>query len=138
MSSEEQRGALLMSVRVLSTRWLVFGWGAIAAMAAIFVLEIARGKRPMFGVVAMALPLLVRVLHPKMKIFEKGIEVPPKEHGLRFLAWPQMERYSWDGDQLIVAGTQAMLAGGPVAGFSVRIPSVRKGEVDQFLATKIA
>jgi hypothetical protein len=79
------------------------------------------------------------LLYPRIRFYEAGVEIPPtrEEKGPRYLRWDQIERSSWDGDRLVLTGTNSVLAGGPVQGASVRIPPSEHLAVDQVLGTKL-
>ncbi|HEY7335377.1 MAG TPA: hypothetical protein VH639_10870 [Bryobacteraceae bacterium] len=141
MSSPE-RGKLLLAVRIRSSGWLFWGWIAISAWVAIVIVEIVATRRPgplfLFGAM---LPLLIRLLHPRLRFFENGVEmpIPPGERGkgaIRFLPWQQIERSDWDRDRLTLVGTQSILAGGPVEGGTVSISPKDRLRVEQILAAK--
>ena len=139
MSSPEKYGKLRLAVRIRDTAWLVAGWSAIAAVAALLIFEFATRRRISFAVLGVILPILVRLLHPRVRFFENGVEIPPTRNvtGLRFLEWGQIDHYSWNGDHLTLAGTQAILSGGPVAGDTVPISRPNKTRVELLLAEKL-
>ena len=139
MAKEKEYGPLLLSVRVRSTKWLIFGWSAVAVFAGAVVTEAVQTHRPRFTPVAVMLPILIMLTHPKIKMFENGIEIPPGKdtNGMRFLNWIQIDRYSWDDNRLILHGTQSVLSGGPVEGCTVNIPGSSRPRVDELLKTKL-
>jgi len=140
MSSQE-RGNLPLSVQIRSTKWLAFGWSAFVLIVAILILQVAAHQRPPVGALLPAMAfLLVRLLHPTMRVYENGVDLPAesKENKPgRFLRWEQIERYSWDHNVLILAGTQSFLSGGPVDGGSVTIPPSEIRRLDLLLAAMI-
>ena len=90
------------------------------------------------GALPVAGAVLIFELQPRVRFFDGGVEIPPTpDQKKRFLSWPQVERYSWDGDTLILTGTRSVLAGGPAQGGSVRIPRGRREAVEQILSKKV-
>jgi hypothetical protein len=138
--NRKERGELLLAVRIRSNKWLILGWAAIAAYVAITIVELTIVRKPNFSFIALIFPILAYVLHPRVRFFEGGVEIPPTENynRLRFLRWDQIERYSWDGDRLILAGTQAVLSGGPVDGDTLLISPAKRPAVEQLLTQKMA
>jgi hypothetical protein len=141
----KDRGRVLLAVRIHSMGWTLFLWGFLAVWAVFVVFAFL--KRQTMGVAFQVLPnfltsvLLIfgYVLHPRMKFYEEGVEIPPSrdQQGPRYLRWDQIERSSWDGDRLILTGSSSVLAGGPVQGGSVRIPPSEYLAVEQILGTKL-
>ena len=114
------------------------------AVVAVWLLAVALGYRKRHTlderlILSFPWPLLVYLLHPRIKFYQNGVEIPPTENysRRRFLRWDQVVRYSWDQDRLVITGTTSMLSGGPVEGDRVRIPPSKQREVDQILALKV-
>ena len=139
MSSQKKHGKLRLAVRIRSTAWLAAGWTALAAVVALLIFQIATHRRLTFALMGAVVPILVYVLHPRLRFFENGVEIPPTRNvtQLRFLEWGQIDHYSWDGDHLILAGTQAILSGGPVEGDTLPISRPNKTRVELLLAEKL-
>jgi hypothetical protein len=141
----KDRGRVLLAVRVHSVGWTVFLWAIEILWLGLLVFSILKRNRldPLVQVLPNLLTFVVMIfgylLHPRIKFFEAGVEIPPTrdQKGPRYLRWDQVERSSWDGDRLVLTGTNSMLAGGPVQGGTVRIPSGQHLAVDQVLGTKL-
>jgi hypothetical protein len=138
--SAEQRGKLLLTVMVRSTKWLILIWSVIVGYVVIFVTtSIVQGRIVGGGFIGAIFPLLTYVLYPRLRFFDGGVEIPSiGNNRRRFLRWEQIDRYSWDGDKLVLSGTNAVLAGGPAEGDVVSIPASKRGAVEQILAVKVA
>jgi hypothetical protein len=141
MSKDQQRGKLLLAVMIRSTKWMTLIWSAMAAYAVLVAVEVIwQGKTRALSFLGMIAPLLTFALYPRARFYEGGIDIPPTANvnRRRFLRWDQIERYSWDSDNLALSGTSSVLAGGPVEGDVLAIPSAKRGAVEQILAAKIA
>jgi len=53
-----------------------------------------------------------------IRFYENGVAYSPVSQGRlqRFVFWTQLERYQFEGDLMILTGTDSTLKGGPVAG----------------------
>jgi hypothetical protein len=141
----KDRGRVLLAVRIHSLRFTVFLWGIVIVWASLLVFGFL--KRNSMGLVLQVVPNFLTAVvvifgyavHPRIKFYEEGVEIPPTrdQQGPRYLRWDQIERSSWDGDRLVLIGTSSVLAGGPVPGGAVRIPSGEHLAVDQVLGTKL-
>jgi hypothetical protein len=136
----EDRGPLLLAVRIRATKWMV----VLLAVVAVWLLAVALGYRKRhtldaWFITSFPWPLLVYLLFPRIKFYQNGVMIPPTENYNRgrFLRWDQVVRYSWDEDRLVITGTTSMLSGGPVEGDRVQIPPSKQREVDQILALKV-
>jgi hypothetical protein len=91
------------------------------------------------GAFAGGLGLLTYALHPRIRFFDGGVEIPAAATGekLHFLTWQQVDRYRWDGTTLVIIGTNSVLSGGPAIGGSARIPVSQRGAVEQILAARV-
>ena len=136
----EERGTLLLGVMIHSTRWMLLAWSAIVACAAIGVFQALSKHELEWTFFLVLAPLLVHVLYPRVRFYEGGVEIPPthKSGCVRFLPWSQVERYSWDGDTLVLVGTTSVLSGGPAQGDTLNIPPSKHLPVEQVLSTKVA
>lgn len=111
----------------------------IVAYLILVAVEIAsKGKARALTFLSTLVPLLTYVLYPRVRFFEGGVEFPPAApHPRRFLRWDQIDRYSWDGDKLILSGTGSVLSGGPVEGDVFAIPASKRRAVERILAIKM-
>jgi hypothetical protein len=145
MPGAKDRGRVLLAVRVHSLGWTLFLWAIVIVWLGLLVFAFL--KRHSVGAVLRVLPNFLAfglvifgyLLHPRIKFYESGVEIPPTRdyNRARYLRWDQVERSSWDGDRLILTGTSSVLAGGPVLGGSVRIPSAQHLAVDQVLSMRL-
>src|SRR5580658_3821053 len=128
MSKDPKRGKPLLAVMIRSSRWLIVVWSVIAAYLILVAVEIAsKGKARALDFLSVIALLLTYVLHPRVRFFEGGVEFPPANRNpRRFLRWDQIDRYSWDGDKLVLTGTASVLAGGPVEGDVFAIPASKR------------
>jgi len=141
----KDRGRVLLAVRVHSMGWTIFLWAVVIAWAGVLAFGFLKPHSldRLFQMSLNSVGLLIAafgyLLYPRIKFYEAGVEIPPTrdQKGPRYLRWDQVERSSWDGDRLILTGTSSVLAGGPVQGGSVRIPSGEHLAVDQVLGTKL-
>ncbi len=141
----KDRGRVLLAVRVHSLGWTLFLWGIVIAWVGVIAFGFLKPHildRPfqMFlNSVGLLIAVFSYILYPRIKFYEQGVEIPPTrdQKGPHYLRWDQIERSSWDGNRLILTGTSSVLAGGPVQGGSVRIPSAEHLAVDQVLGTKL-
>jgi hypothetical protein len=139
MISNKDRGKLLLAVMVRSARWQALLWVLIVGFLAVCLTEfLMRGKTDAFSYVGVVAPLLGYALYPRVRFFEGGIDIPPAPDNQRlYIRWDQIERYSWDGDKLVVTGTSSILAGGPIKGGIVAISPSKRREVETLLALKL-
>jgi hypothetical protein len=141
MATEQKRGKLLLAVMIRSTKWLILIWSVLVAYLVLVTVELVwKGKGRVLSYLGVVAPLLTYVLFPRVRFFEGGVEIPPTENlnRRRFLRWDQIDRYSWDGDKLVLCGTTSVLAGGPVEGDILSIPPSKRGALEQILAMKKA
>jgi hypothetical protein len=132
MSSPEKYGKLRLAVRMRSTAWLVAGWTALAAFVALLIFEIATRRRISIVAILPIMLILVRLLHPQVRFFENGVEIPfTQNNQRRFLEWGQIDHYSWDGNKLTLAETQY------IPGDTVTISRLNKTRVELLLAEKL-
>jgi hypothetical protein len=140
------RGRVLLAARIHSLGWTVFLWAVVVAWAgAVVLISLERHRLGRFVDVLPNLAAVVVVMsgylfYPRIKFYEGGVEIPPSRDysRARYLRWDQIERSSWDGDRLVLTGTISVLAGGPVQGGTVRIPSAQHLAVEQVLGLKLA
>jgi hypothetical protein len=70
-----------------------------------------------------------------VRLYENGVSFgPPDSRRLRFVTWEQLERYQFEGDHLILTGTDSTLKGGPVVGGVLRIRAADRARVESILA----
>jgi len=144
--THKDRGKVLLAVRVHSVAWTLFLWVVLIVWAGLLVLALLRSHglgrffRVLPALTASFVAIAGYVLFPRIKFYEGGVEIPPTRdyNRVRYLRWDQIERSSWDGDRLILTGTNSVLAGGPVEGGTVRIPNTELLAVDRVLDTKLA
>jgi len=138
MPGSGDRGSLLLAVRVRSAQFVIAIWVLLALMVVVsFAQWRARGQF-FGGALPAGIAVLTFALHPRIRLFDGGVEIPPThDQHMHYLKWEQVERYSWDGDRLILTGTSSVLGGGPAEGGSVRIPSARRAAVEQVLSMKV-
>ena len=139
MAKDRQRGELLVSVMIRSTKWMILIWSAIAAYLVIAVVVLLwKRQAHVLSFLGAAGPLLTYGLYPRARFFEGGVEIPPTENvnRRRFLRWDQIDRYSWDANKLILSGTTSILSGGPVEGDILAIPASKRDQVDQIVAMR--
>ena len=142
----EDRGRVLLAVRIHSLGWTLLLWAAVVAWLGTVVamsLLSQRWSRLGGGLAsgsACIIVLLRYLLYPSIKFYENGIQIPASRDNDRaaYLRWDQIERSSWDGNRLVLTGTSSMLAGGPVHGGSVRIPGNQRTAVEQILCRSFA
>ncbi len=119
---------------------MILIWSAMGAYAILVAVEIIwQGKTHALSFLGIIAPLLTFALYPRARFYDGGIDIPPTANVARrrFLRWDQIERYSWDGDRLVLSGTGSVLAGGPVEGDVLAIPASKRGAVEQMLAAKM-
>ena len=141
----KDRGRVLLAVRVHSLGWTVFLWAIVIIWLGLLVFVLLKRDRwhPLVQVLpnffAFVVVIFGYLAHPRLKFYEAGVEIPPTrdQKGPRYLRWDQIERSSWDGDRLVLTGTNSMLAGGPVQGGTVRIPSAQHLAVGQVLSMRL-
>jgi hypothetical protein len=140
MPKDQQRGKLLLAVMIRSTKWLILIWSLLGAYLILIAVELIRkGKTHALSYLGIIGPLLTFALYPRARFFEGGVEIPPTYLNQRhFLRWDQIDRYSWDGAKLVLSGMTSVLAGGPVEGDVLAIPTSKRGAVEQILAMKMA
>lgn len=141
----KDRGRVLLAVRIHSLAWTLLLWAAVAAwLGTVVVMSLSPRLSRLSGGLASSsacvMVLLRYLLYPRVKFYENGVEIPPTRDNdrSRYLRWDQIERSSWDGDRLVLTGTNSVLAGGPVQGGSVRIPSAQHLAVEQLLSRSSA
>ncbi len=77
-------------------------------------------------------------------VYENGIQFPSDASNGRgrFIAWPEVERYHWDGDILTVVPTASVIGGAelgrPLLGGAVRIPPGKRVQMENLLAGKLS
>jgi|SRR5579871_761651 len=136
----KDRGNVIFAVRAGPTGWLVFAWVMLLSWVGFACFQLLQHRRTdlLLNFLLLVLPLLVYVMHPRLRVFEAGIELPPdRDRKVVYLRWDQIERYSWDANRLIVTGTNSVLKGGPVEGGAVRVPEAARGRIDQLLAARV-
>src|SRR5215469_195238 len=107
----KDRGNLIFAVRAAATGWLVFAWVMLLLWVGFACFQLLQHQRPglLLNFLALILPLLVYVMHPRLRLFEAGIELPPdRDRKVVYLRWDQIERYGWDGNLLILTGTNSV------------------------------
>lgn len=142
----KDRGPVLLAVRIHSKWWTLFLWAAVVGWLGAVVTLSALSPRwsRLAGVLinsSIFVFLMFRyLLYPRIKFYKNGVEIPPTRDSNRqvYLRWDQIERSSWDGDRLVLTGTNSVLAGGPVQGGAVRIPRTQHLAVDQILGRSSA
>lgn len=80
----------------------------------------------------------------KVAFYENGMHFPPDPSGARerFITWPQVERFYWDGDVLtIIPSTSVLTSGGgsgpsALAGGTVHVPADRRAVVENLLSAE--
>jgi hypothetical protein len=142
----KDRGRVLLAIRIHSLGWTLFLWAVVVAWLGTVVVMSLLGQRlsrlseGLASGSACVMVMLRYLLYPRIKFYENGVEIPPTRDNDRssYLRWDQIERSSWDGDRLVLTGTNSVLAGGPVQGGSVRIPSAQHLAVEQILGRSSA
>jgi len=142
----KDRGKVLLAVRIHSVGWTVFLWAIVIVWLGLLAWGFLRGQslRSLFQLLSNLFAFVVVIfgylLHPRLKFYEAGVEIPPTrdQKGPRYLRWDQIERSSWDEDNLVLTGTNSVLAGGPVQGGTVRVPRGQHLAVDQVLGARLA
>ncbi len=139
-SVSNERGRPLLAVMIRSTKWLILTWSVIVGyLVLVAVMLIWKRKIDALSLVATLAPMWTYVRHPRVRFFEGGVDFPPTPpHPRRFLRWDQIDRFSWDGDKLILSGSTSVLSGGPVEGGVFAIPTSKRRELEQILAMKMA
>jgi hypothetical protein len=143
-NAHEDRGGVLLAVRIHSAAWTLFlGAILIVWLGVVGTLLVQRHRVDHWLNLLSALPgfalLSGYLLYPKLKFYEGGVEIPPTQDysHARYLHWEQIERFTWEGDSLVLTGTSSLLAGGPVQGGTVSIPSAQRLAVEQVLDMKL-
>jgi hypothetical protein len=142
----KDRGKVLLAVRIHSLGWTVFLWAIVIVWLGLLAWSLLKGQslRSLFQLLSNLFAFVVVIfgylLHPRLKFYEAGVEIPPTrdQKGPRYLRWDQIERSSWDEDNLVLTGTNSVLAGGPVQGGTVRVPRGQHLAVDQVLGARLA
>jgi len=139
-----ERGALLFRVSPNRNRdqylWLL---AAIAMAVVILLVPWLEHRRmdsalPFFAAFYAAMFFAQR----RAAVYENGIQLPADTSGARgrFIAWPQVERFHWDGDVLTIVPTMSVMGGQdlgrPLIGGSVRIPADKRVQIENLLAGK--
>lgn len=124
--------------------WTILACSLLAAWAGLVVLSVLKPSagrllRALPGFAGAILSVSGYILYPRIKFYESGVEIPPTPYYNRgqFLAWSQIERYGWDGDLLVLTGTNSVLAGGPARGGSIRIAQRARSAVDQIVGSNV-
>jgi hypothetical protein len=141
----KDRGRVLLAVRIHSLGWTVFLWALVIVWVGLLAFVLLKRHSPdrfwqfLPNLLSFVVVIFGYLAHPRIKFYEAGVEIPPTrdQKGPRYLRWDQIERSSWDGDLLVLTGTNSVLAGGPVQGGAVRIPGAEHLAVDQVLGTKL-
>jgi len=137
----KHRGRVLLAIRIHSVWWTLFLWAAVVGwLGAVVTLSVLSPRWSRLAGILLNSSIFVfllsrYLLYPRIKFYENGVEIPPTRDNdrSRYLRWDQIERSSWDGDRLVLTGTNSVLAGGPVQGGAIRIPSAQRVAVDQIL-----
>jgi hypothetical protein len=138
MARRSDRGSVLLAAWVQWVPGTILIW---ASLALVLVLTAAKwwktGNFDSIGLVG-AVGVLTYALHPRIEFFDGGVQFPATngQHA-HFLTWQQVDRYRWDGDMLVIIGTNSVLSGGPSEGGTARIPGRQRGAADQILAAKV-
>jgi hypothetical protein len=119
-NTHKDRGRVLLAVRVHSAGWMLFLWVMVSAwvgLLALFLLKpngLGRFLRVLPHLTASLAAISGYVLYPRIKFYEGGVEIPPARdyNRVRYLRCDQVEHSSWDGDRLVLTGTNSVPAGG--------------------------
>lgn len=144
MAKNGDRGSLLLAVRVRSARFEIAAWVFVALVVgvslAVSLVQWSRSGQFSAAALGSALStggLVTLALHPRIRFCDGGVEIPPThDQQLHYIKWEQVERHSWNGDTLILTGTNSMLAGGPAQGGSARIPPGHREAIEQIVLNK--
>ncbi|HXP83452.1 MAG TPA: hypothetical protein VN841_01955 [Bryobacteraceae bacterium] len=138
MGKSAERGTVLLAVWVRSVLSTALIWALLALTVAMVAAQYWKTGDFYAGALPSALAVLTYALHPRIRFFDGGVEIPAvsgqKAH---FLTWQQVDRYRWDGDALVLIGTNSVLSGGPAEGGTARIPASQRGTMAQILAAKV-
>jgi hypothetical protein len=141
-----RRGALLLKVW---PRWAFWQIGALFAFALAVVFWVWRlvlalsGGHPslsfgqlFFWIVYFALFALPRPL----RLYENGVWYTQVPDSIRsgFVTWEQLDRYRFEGDILVLTGTNSTLKGGPVPGCVLRLRADARLRVEPILAQHLS
>src|ERR1700730_18460320 len=100
-----ERGKLLFQVAA-ERQTERYVWAALAACyAVICAISIYREHWSNIGMLIFFFAYGLRFLvSRKVAFYENGMHFPPDPSGARerFIAWPQVERFHWDGDVLTI------------------------------------
>jgi hypothetical protein len=142
-----ERGTLLFKVAAdrQPERYI---WAVLAVcFAVVCAISVYREHGSNLGMLIFFVAYGLRFLVSRKVVFyENGIHFPPDPSGARerFIAWPQVERFHWDGDVLtIIPSTSVLTSGGgsgasALAGGTLRIPAARRAEVENLLSRQSA
>jgi hypothetical protein len=138
-NTREDRGLVLLAVRVHSARWTVFLWVVsivlVCLMGSIMLLK-PHGWRTSFPSIPFILLYLSQIhdylFYPRIEFRESGVEIPANRdcRRVRFMRWSQIHRWSWDGDLLILTGAHSQ-------GGAVRIPGTERLAVERLMTTRL-
>jgi hypothetical protein len=136
-----QRGSLLLSLWPRVAHWQ---WGALVAFVATIVFLAWRlvtagvGDRAthwgqfLFWMLYVALFAFPR----PVRFYENGVwfQQIPNTARTRFVSWEQIDRYHFEGDVLILTGTDSSLKGGPVTGGVFHLRPGARERIEPILA----
>ncbi len=135
-NSHQERGRVILAVRVHSVARTLFWWVFSILLASLTALGLMLKPLRWNSLQAVCI-LLSRIgdilFHPWIKFQEGGVEIPVNRDSgrVRFMRCNQLRRWSWDGDLLILTGTHSQ-------GGAVRIPEAERLAVEQVLSTNLA
>jgi len=143
--ANQQRGALLLAVW---PRWAAWQVAALIALMATVVFVVWRwafggSTHPVsdWGYLLFWICyFLVFALPSPLRFYEKGVwyNQSPVSMQARFVPWEQIERYRFEGDLLILTGTDSILKGGPVRGGVFHLRRDARGQLEPILEQHLA
>jgi hypothetical protein len=141
--ANQQRGALLLAVR---PRWAAWQVAALIAVAVTIVFVVWRwasgGSSHLFSdwgsIFFWITYTLAFALPSQLRFYEKGVWYTPVSVRGRFVSWEQIERYRFEGDLLILIGTDSALKGGPVLGGLFHLRHDARSQLEPILEQHLA
>ena len=144
--ANQQRGALLGAAW---PRWAASQVAALMAVAATVVFVVwswaSSHPHPHWGYTICLLYWIgyfaeFALLRP-LRFYEKGVwytqspvSIPPA----RFVPWEQIERYRFEGDLLVLIGTDSTLKGGPIRGGVFHLRRDARSQLEPILEQHLA
>jgi hypothetical protein len=140
--ANQQRGALLLAIW---PRWAAWQVGALIAIAATVVFVVWRwtfeGSSHSWGLLVFWVCYFMAFALPSpLRFYEKGVWYIQSPVSMRpgFVPWVQIERYRFEGDLLILTGTESTLKGGPVKGGVFHLRRDARSQLEPILEQHLA